>query len=218
MDGRLDADIVAVSSNIKGGGVSLRLDKMRSQGMDIPFEYAPKNIRTPEWHESLVHKYGGNCWIALSGCLWLVPMKEHPYAPEPGLDPRYVFNIHPAPLSVVNRAGKQVFGGEGLFGDHVHQAVFNAYKQGLVRRSAVAMHFVTKKYDEGPLFFEWPVPILYEDWERMRTAVNQLEHYVQPWVTNLVVTGHISWDGRNQSSLTIPSGYDFIPIPETLTV
>lgn len=198
--GLIAAHIPAVVSNIKGGGVE---EKARELG--ISFEHFPKDIRTPETHVALVHGFGGdNAFVALSGCLWLVPMKESPDDPSPGLDPRFVFNIHPGPLSIKDENGHPRFGGTGMHGDHVHEAVLDAK----VPYTAVTIHFVTKEYDKGPIVFEYPIPILPGDTlETLRARVNWNEHQYQWWVTNLIVTRQIRWDGKDPASLKVPDWY-----------
>ena len=199
-EGFLRARICAVVSNHAGGGVE---EKARALG--IPFEHFPKSARTPESHAALVRRLcGENAYIALSGCLWLVPMKQSPHDKTPGLDPRRTINIHPG--------DPKMFGGEGMYGDHVHEAVLKAYQRGDIRDTFVTMHFVTKEYDRGPVIFKYQIPILPHDTvETLRKRVNQNEHWYQWWVTDLVVTGQISWDGENPDSLRVPDGYEYLP-------
>ncbi len=122
--------------------------------------------------------------MALSGWLKLVT----------GLDPKKTFNIHPAPLPR--------FGGPGMYGHYVHEAVMEAYHRGEITHSAVSMHFVTEKYDEGPVFFQKTVEILPNDTaEILAQRVNIVEHQFQPIVTNAVLQGKIGWDGKDPKSL-----------------
>ena len=126
-------------------------------------------------------------FIALSG--WLVKAR--------GMDPRTTINIHPGPLPI--------FGGKGMHGHHVHDAVIKAYKAGTIQNSAVTMHFVTAEYDKGPIFFEYPVSIRPDDTaETLGARVNKIEHGWQSYVTNLVLNYEIYWDGENPDSLVVP--------------
>jgi len=200
-DGRLRANILAVVSNYAGGGVEEKANKL-----GIKFFHFPKAQRSAKGHMALVEEIAGGkkVFIALSGCLWLVPMKESPDDPNPGLDPRYVFNIHPGPLPQ--------FGGDGMYGSYVHKAVMDAYKKGEVQYSAVSMHFATKEYDEGPVFFHYPVEILPTDTqESLGKWVNAHEHRFQAYITDLVVNKKITWDGKNKDSLIVPDGYKYLP-------
>jgi phosphoribosylglycinamide formyltransferase-1 len=64
------------------------------------------------------------------------------------------------------------------------------------------MHFVTEKYDEGPLFFSQSVPILPDDTvETLAKRVNEAEHKWQPIITQKVLSNQISWNGKNPNSL-----------------
>jgi len=176
-NGALDAEIVAVISNHEYGGVRIRADKL-----GVPFEFFPGPYTT-ENYKKIVDKFSAE-WVALSGWLKLVV----------GLDPRTTFNIHPGPLPR--------FGGKGMYGHYVHGAVIDAYKRGEITDSAVTMHFVTPVYDEGPVFFRYPVEILADDTaETLGARINATEHKWQPIITDKVIHGEISWDGKNPDSL-----------------
>lgn len=119
-----------------------------------------------------------------------------------GLDPKTTINIHPGPL--------YAFGGKGMYGHHVHEAVIAAYHEGIMRCSEVCMHFVTEAYDLGPIFFRYPVILRPEDdADSLATRVNKIEHGWQSYVTNLVLQGEISWDGKNPASLRVPEYIKF---------
>ncbi|MCX6702207.1 MAG: formyltransferase family protein [Candidatus Zambryskibacteria bacterium] len=174
-DGILDAEILTVISNHENGGVREKADRL-----GIPFVHFNGPWAAEQYQE--ITKDAD--YVALSGWLKLVV----------GLNPRTTFNIHPGPLPR--------FGGTGMYGHHVHEAVMEAYHRGEVTHSAVSMHFVTEKYDEGPIFFSMPVEILPNDTaETLALRVNQAEHKYQPIITNYVVHGIIFWDGVNPESL-----------------
>ncbi len=179
----LQADIVAVVSNIRGGGV-----EKRARELSISFIYfaAPRGVKE---HEKIIADLQAE-FVFLSGCLWLTK----------GLDPSKTINIHPGPLPE--------FSGAGLYGMHVHKAVIEAYMRGEIAESAVCMHFVTERYDEGPVFFRKSVRILPTDTaETLSARVHEVEITWQPYVSNLVVTGQITWDGKDPNSLKVPSWY-----------
>jgi phosphoribosylglycinamide formyltransferase-1 len=74
--------------------------------------------------------------IVLAGFLWLVPeniLKQFN---------RKIVNIHPALLPG--------YGGKGMYGDHVHNAVI---KNG-EKESGITIHFVNESYDEGDIIFQ----------------------------------------------------------------
>ncbi|MFA5084066.1 MAG: formyltransferase family protein [Candidatus Paceibacterota bacterium] len=183
----LRAEIAAVVSNYEKGGVSKLAERLK-----IPFVYFPAPW-TAEHYQKIVRRFDAE-FAALSGWLKLVS----------GLNPKKTFNIHPAPLPS--------FGGPGMYGRYVHEAVLKAYRAGAVKNSAVSMHFVTEKYDEGPVFFFMPVKIMPDDTpETLGKRVNGVEQKFQPVITNLVVQGEISWDGEHKDSLRVPSGYRYLP-------
>lgn len=195
-NGVLNAEILAVISNHENGGVRERADrlgikfihfaarKLPDSGEFVDKEgnkIDPSEFATAENYRKLTE---GADLVCLSGWLKLVT----------GLDPKKTINIHPGPLPR--------FGGAGMYGHHVHEAVMESYKKGEVTHSAVSMHFVTEKYDEGPLFFSQSVPILPDDTaETLAKRVNEAEHKWQPIITEKVLSGEISWDGKNPSSL-----------------
>lgn len=190
-DGVLDADIVAVVSNYEHGGVRQRADKL-----GIPFVFFAGPYVAEEYQR--VVKEAGAEWVALSGWMRLVH----------GLDPKKTFNIHPAPLSISD--GR--FGGHGLYGIRVHDAVKEAVDRDEISSSGPSMHFVTDQYDRGPIFFEHRVPISKNmSAADIAKAVNEVEHQFQPMITNLVVQGKIYWDGTDPKSLRVPDGYEFLP-------
>ncbi|RJQ33993.1 hypothetical protein C4556_03540 [Candidatus Parcubacteria bacterium] len=182
--GVLDADIVAVVSSNDFGGV-----RERAQRLGIPFVYFSGSY-DPEHYQRVVADSGAE-WIALSGWLKLVK----------GLDPTKTFNIHPALLSQLG--GR--FGGAGMWGHRVHEAVKAALDAGEITESGCSMHFVTDEYDRGPVFFERKVPLRKGmSVDDIAKAVGVAEHEWQPKITNMVVHGDIRWDGKDPKTLVVP--------------
>ncbi len=203
-DGRLDMEIIGVVHNVPCGGLAF------AKKHGVPTRHFPKHERVSGAHERLVHEMSDGdpeCFLFLSGALWPVEMKHGPDDPGPGLDPRFGANIHPGLLSLLGLDETPLLGGDGMHGDHVHM---KALKEGL-SGSGLGMHFLTKKYDGGPIVFEYPLPIIYEGWEHLKKGVNAMEHYFQPYVTNLIAHRKIRWDGKNRDSLIVPDGYRFLP-------
>lgn len=75
-------------------------------------------------------------WIILAGFLWLVP--------EDMLQayPNRIINIHPALLPN--------YGGKGMYGHHVHEAVVAAHE----KESGITIHIVDHNYDRGTTLFQ----------------------------------------------------------------
>jgi phosphoribosylglycinamide formyltransferase-1 len=185
--GELDADIVAVVSNHTEGGVA-----ERAKRLGVPFIYFAGPYDA-EHYQKIVADTGAE-WVALSG--WL--RQVH------GLDPQKTINIHPALLSQLDHR----FGGKGMYGNKIHEAVKAALDAGELNESGFSMHFVTEEVDRGPVFFERRVPLISAmTAEEIAKAVNKAEHEWQPKLTNAVVHGKIRWDGNNPSSLVVPSNF-----------
>ncbi len=173
----LGAHIVGVVSNHPNGGV-----RKLARKLGIPFTYFPGPYTADEYQA--IYRETSADFVSLSG--WLKMVR--------GLPPDKTINIHPGPLPE--------FGGKGMYGHHVHEAVMRAYRKGKVTHSAVCMHFVTEEYDEGPLFLRHQVEIILGDTaDTLGARVNAAEHEYQAVLTNLVVTGRISWDGKNPETL-----------------
>ncbi len=182
----LDANISGVVSQYKSGGVNKIAE---ANGVHFFWFPGPYDFRN---YNYVIREYDSE-WVALSG--WTKKIEGH--------DPEKTFNIHPARI---------VFGGEKMYGVYVHQAVIDAYRKGLIEDTAFCMHFVTEEYDQGPVFFEYPIPVYMTDTpERLQKRVKLYEHIFQWSITNLVIHKKISWDGKNPDSLVVPSGYRFLP-------
>lgn len=79
--------------------------------------------------------------------------------------PKRILNIHPALLPK--------FGGEGMYGMHVHQAVIAAGE----KESGATVHFVDTDYDTGEIILQRAVPVLPNDTpEALAERVRILEH------------------------------------------
>ena len=183
----LNAEISAVISNHENGGVREKADRLGIKFVHFPARKV-KEGETPGPENNTAENYQklteGADLVCLSGWLKLVT----------GLDPKKTINIHPGPLPK--------FGGSGMYGHYVHEAVIEAYKNEEISHSAVSMHFVTPIYDEGPLFFSQKVEILPDDTaETLAKRVNEAEHRWQPVITEKVLTDEISWDGKDPDTL-----------------
>ncbi|HEX6052198.1 MAG TPA: phosphoribosylglycinamide formyltransferase [Gemmatimonadaceae bacterium] len=119
--------------------------------------------------------------VALAGYLRFVP---------PAVTRRWhgrVLNVHPSLLPA--------FGGAGMYGTRVHQAVLDAG----VRVTGVTVHFVDEEYDRGPIIAQWPVPVLPHDTpESLARRVLAVEHVLFPRAVRAVALGRVTLgaDGR----------------------
>jgi len=79
--------------------------------------------------------------IILAGFLWLIP--DHLLSAFP----QKIINIHPSLLPK--------YGGKGMYGLNVHQAVFNAKEI----ESGITIHTIDKEYDKGEIIFQQSISI-----------------------------------------------------------
>ena len=47
--------------------------------------------------------------------------------------------------------------------------------------------------------------------DEIAAKVNVAEHEWQPKITDMVVHEHITWDGKDEHSLVVPEGYEYLP-------
>lgn len=91
--------------------------------------------------------------------------------------PNKVINIHPALLPK--------YGGKGMYGKHVHEAVI-ANKED---KSGITIHYVNEHYDEGAIIFQASTPISPEDTpEMVADKIHKLEQKHFPKVIEVLLT------------------------------
>jgi phosphoribosylglycinamide formyltransferase-1 len=96
-----------------------------------------------------------------------------------------IVNIHPALLPA--------FGGAGLYGEKVHQAVLDYG----AKVSGITVHFVDEHYDHGPVIFQKVVPVMdSDDAHSLATRVLALEHASYWQVIEAISTGKLCVKGR----------------------
>lgn len=110
-------------------------------------------------------------FIVLAGFLWLIPealIKAFP---------NKILNIHPALLPK--------YGGKGMYGNFVHQAVSDARET----QTGISIHYVNAAYDEGDILFQKTVTIKAgEDPEHIAEKVHKLEYDYYPKVIENLLT------------------------------
>lgn len=96
-----------------------------------------------------------------------------------------ILNTHPALLPA--------FGGQGMYGLHVHQAVIDYG----VKVSGCTVHLVDESYDTGPIVLQVPVPVRDDDTaETLAARVLAAEHEAYPRAVSLFAQGRIHVEGR----------------------
>ena len=85
--------------------------------------------------------------------------------------PNRIINIHPALLPK--------FGGKGMYGAHVHEAVVAAKET----QTGITVHYVNERYDEGAVVFQAVCPVFPDDTpDDVATKVHALEYKHFPQV------------------------------------
>ena len=104
-------------------------------------------------------------FIVLAGFLWLMPSFIT------AAWPNKIVNIHPALLPA--------YGGKGMYGHHVHEAVIAAGE----KESGITIHYVNDHYDQGAIIFQAKCPVLPTDTpDDLAARVHELEYRYFPQI------------------------------------
>jgi phosphoribosylglycinamide formyltransferase-1 len=162
--GRLVADPVLVISNTSTAG-GLQIAEARGIGTRV-FDRARYESGEQFATDMLTALKNADAnFIALAGYLRKIPPPViRAYANR-------ILNIHPALLPK--------FGGKGMFGEHVHQAVLDAGET----ESGVTIHLVSELYDEGEIVAQRRVKVYPDDdVHSLAARVLAVEHELYPEV------------------------------------
>jgi phosphoribosylglycinamide formyltransferase-1 len=165
-----DANISILLTNKKNAGVVERAKKLNVpiRIFDREEFYYSENIVDFLQNE-------GVDWIVLAGFLWLIPKKLLK------IFPNRIVNIHPSLLPK--------YGGRGMYGMNVHQAVINAKE----KESGITIHYVNEEYDKGSVIFQAVCVI--DDTETPETLavkIHELEYKHFPVVMeNLILNKNV---------------------------
>jgi len=140
-----------------------------ASGSDAEAVAASLDVRTAvvvpgeDYGQRLLGELSGCEWICLAGFLRILP------AEVLGRFPNRVLNIHPALLPK--------YGGKGMYGHHVHEAVVRAGET----ESGCTVHLVNERYDEGAIVLQKRCPVLPKDSpDSLAARVLVLEHQAYP--------------------------------------
>jgi formyltetrahydrofolate-dependent phosphoribosylglycinamide formyltransferase len=152
------AVIALVACNVAGAGAVAR-----AEAAGVPTWHIANPADGPALLATL--RAHGVELVVLAGYLKLVPADVvEAYSGR-------MINIHPALLPS--------FGGHGMYGIRVHQAVLASG----ATLSGPSVHLVTAEYDRGPILAQWPVPVLPDDTAgSLRDRVLAVEHRLLPAV------------------------------------
>ncbi|WP_108245726.1 phosphoribosylglycinamide formyltransferase [Muricauda brasiliensis] len=149
-----EVTVVAVLTNKQTATV---LD--RCERLDVPAFYFNKTAFRDS--DTVVRLLKGlqTDLIVLAGFLWKVP--SNIIEAFPGK----IINIHPALLPK--------YGGKGMYGDRVHQAV----KENKESETGITIHYVNENYDEGAIIFQAKTVVVpSDDANSIAQKVHQLEY------------------------------------------
>lgn len=109
--------------------------------------------------------------IVLAGFLWLIPENLIEFFPD------RIINIHPALLPK--------YGGKGMYGARVHEAVIAAGD----KESGITIHYVNPRYDEGKIIFQAKCKVEPgDDPDSLASKIHQLEYeYFPKVIENLIL-------------------------------
>lgn len=171
---RRAGDVVLVASDRAAAGA---LDRARARGI------ASVTIRGRDCPQGpaladVLDEHGADL-VVLGGYLKLVPAEVvRRFAGR-------MLNVHPSLLPA--------FGGPGMYGLRVHQAVLDSG----ARVSGATVHFVDEDYDRGRIVAQWPVPVFpQDDAHSLSTRVLRVEHLLFPRVIHAVAAGRITPETR----------------------
>jgi phosphoribosylglycinamide formyltransferase 1 len=114
-------------------------------------------------------------FIVLAGFLWKIPsLIINEYRDK-------IINIHPALLPK--------FGGKGMYGNFVHEAVLSAKE----KQSGITIHFVDEFYDNGKTVFQTTCPVYENDTvETLAKRIHELEYKYFPKVIEELIEKDIA--------------------------
>ncbi|HUH74004.1 MAG TPA: phosphoribosylglycinamide formyltransferase [Chitinophagales bacterium] len=146
-----------VSNSIHSGALQISKDS------GIPFFFGGREefYKSNRIIEALqAHKVQA---IVLAGFLWLIPESLLK------LYPNRIINIHPSLLPK--------YGGKGMYGMKVHEAVKNANET----KTGITIHVVNSEYDKGEVLLQESIDIHFEDHpEMIAQKIHQLEYQFFP--------------------------------------
>ena len=189
-NGQIDGEVVLVVGNFPESPALERARSMVIQTAVIPSPRSGSDA-SEEDH------YGRELYSALSGagpglvCLagYIRKLPETVVSTFSGR----IMNIHNALLPS--------FGGKGMYGGRVHQAVVDAG----VRYSGCTVHFVDEGYDTGPIILQAVVSVDQDDTAGdVAAKVLVEEHKTYPAAVALFAEGRLRVDGRRVRILEKP--------------
>jgi phosphoribosylglycinamide formyltransferase-1 len=175
--GEIDGDVAVVVSNVPE---AYALERARKHGIDA-YAFPHKGVAREQHEQDIIdcleqHQVDLVC---LAGYLrMMTPLIIRKYAGR-------MMNTHPALLPA--------FGGKGMHGLYVHQAVLDYG----CKVSGCTIHFVTEEVDGGQIILQKSVPVLEDDTpETLQERILKEEHKLFPRAIELFAQGKLKIEGR----------------------
>jgi phosphoribosylglycinamide formyltransferase-1 len=186
--GEIDARVVVVISNNSTAGALQRARRHHIEALHLSARQFA-NGRQFDRHLLEVLEQRRVDMVILAGYMKLLsPTVVRAYRHR-------ILNIHPALLPS--------FGGSGMYGIRVHQAVIASG----TRYSGVTVHLVDEQYDHGPIVAQRVVPVGDDDTpETLARKVLVQEHQLYKEVIQLFAEGRVQVEGRRVRVLPPPEG------------
>ena len=158
------------------------LERARAAGVPTvvvsPRKYAEDEAGYAETLMRILTRYQVEL-ICLAGYMRMLP------PPVLAAYPHRIVNTHPALLPL--------FGGQGMFGEHVHQAVIESG----MKVAGCTVHFVDEEYDTGPIIVQSVVPVLSQDTpETLAKRLLPVEHRTYVKAVQLFAEGRLKVEGK----------------------
>ncbi len=164
--GRADVEVVLFLSNKKNAYVLERGKKL-----NIASYYFEKSDMEEGGILQLLQENQVS-FIVLAGYLQKIPSDIIKAYPDK------IVNIHPALLPK--------FGGKGMYGERVHEAVIQAGE----KESGITIHYVNEHYDQGNIIFQASCPVLVSDTPAdLAQRVHELEYLHYPRLIDKLLKG-----------------------------
>ena len=183
--GLLKARVVKVVSSRRD---AFGLERARQKGIPVAVVRPRDFATTEDFSRAVTAELQAEdvAFVAMAGFLSLYYIPEC-YAGR-------VMNVHPALLPS--------FGGEGFYGDKVHQAVLDYG----CKLSGCTVHFADNSYDHGPIIVQKAVPVEEtDDAHSLAARVFEKEKEAYPEAINLFAEGRLIIRGR-RVEITPPHG------------
>lgn len=166
--GRTDVEVCCIIYNVRDAYIA---ERARNLGIEARYFGRRDFYESGAVLDYLRQKRAD--WVILAGFLWLVPEEMLQAYPN------RIINIHPALLPN--------YGGKGMYGHHVHEAVVAARE----KESGITIHIVDANYDRGTTLFQARCSVTPDDTpDTLAAKIHLLEKEYFPRVIDETIHSH----------------------------